>query len=133
MQLSLCLRAAGGLKAAHSRAASAAPSPQIKHAASSVKHAAVAQQHTSSDTTITERKRQALKGARKQALRLFLGCLPLIEQRFRVGRGMSGSMRKQTGQGGKQDSAPSPDQHPQEFVLVAPGDVDQVIDLYFER
>jgi len=65
----------------------------------------------------------AAKPLARSSLHLHLGPLPLIEQRFRVSKGTH--LQQQHPQQAKL--------HPQEFVLIAPADVDEVIDLYFER
>eukprot|EP00983_Pelagomonas_calceolata_P089483 1157316-Pelagomonas_calceolata.AAC.1 len=88
-------------------------------------------------------------GNKKQPLQLSLGPLPLVEQRFRVSRRRyqppSSSPPGSARNGGSVPAASGKQQqqqeqhqqqskyHPEEFVLLAPDDVDEVIDLYFER
>ncbi|KAF5830761.1 hypothetical protein DUNSADRAFT_14081 [Dunaliella salina] len=68
-------------------------------------------------------------GNKKQPLRLSLGPLPLVEQRFHVGR----RRYQASSSSPQQEPLHQSKYHPQEFVLLAPEDVDEVIDLYFER
>jgi len=84
----------------------------------------------------------------KKPLRLCLGPLQLVEQRFRVSKGVNGRFKpaKAAPSSPHNGAGPTPaplaapgeqpllsKHHSHEFILFAPEDVDEVIDLYFNR